>query len=295
MLADHARSRGIDFICTPFDDESVDLVADLRPAAIKVSSGDLTNHPLLSRIASKGYPVILSTGMSTLGEIEEALNVVRAAKPPGVIVLHCTSNYPTNPESANLRVIETIKRAFNVPVGYSDHTTGLEVAVAAVALGACVIEKHFTLNKSDTGPDHAMSLEPDELRALVRSIRTVELALGDGVKRVIDSESDIRIAARKSIHLSKSVQPNEVLTLDKICFLRPGDGIPPSLARYIIGRRVRHGLPMGHQLRFSDIEDIRVKLWRPKLDAPSRRNTELAEVLAIIPARVARSPFHGRI
>lgn len=255
MLAEHARARGIDFICTPFDDESVDLVADLHPAAIKVSSGDLTNHPLLRRIASKGYPVILSSGMSTLGEIEDALQVVRAAKPPLVIVLHCTSNYPASPESVNLRAMDTIRRAFAVPVGYSDHTTGLEIPIAAAALGACVIEKHFTLNKKDAGPDHAMSLEPDELQALVRSVRVVELALGDGIKRVVDSEVDTRVAARKSIHLSESVQAGEVLSLEKLRFMRPGNGIPPSMTDFVIGRRARYALPKGHQLRFSDIDE----------------------------------------
>ncbi|QUL99577.1 MAG: N-acetylneuraminate synthase [Candidatus Fermentithermobacillus carboniphilus] len=252
-LAEHARARGIDFICTPFDEESVELVAALQPAAIKVSSGDLTNHPLLKRIASKGYPVILSSGMATLGEVESALHVVENARPSLVIVLHCTSSYPADPKDVNLRAMETIRRAFAIPVGYSDHTLGIEVAIAAVALGACVIEKHFTLSRLDEGPDHAMSLEPIELQALVRSVRIVEQALGNGVKRVTDSEMDTRISARKSIHLAVDVSEGEVITLEKLCCLRPGDGISPSLLDLVVGRRARRQLAAGHKLNWQDI------------------------------------------
>lgn len=252
-LADHAQTRGIDFICTPFDEESVDIVAALKPAAIKVSSGDLTNHPLLKRIAVKGRTVILSAGMSTLGEIEAALRVVQDAHAPQVVVLHCTSNYPVDPKDVNLRAMETIRRAFAVPVGYSDHTLGTEVAIAAVAMGASVIEKHFTLSRSDEGPDHAMSLEPRELQTLVHSIRLVEQALGDGVKRVVDSELNTKAVARKSIHLAVDVAEGETLSLEKLCYMRPGDGIPPSMVDLVIGRRTCRRLLAGHKLTWQDI------------------------------------------
>lgn len=253
-LANYARNRGIDFVCTPFDEESLELVAFLRPAAIKVSSGDLTNHPFLRVAASKGYPMIISCGMSTIGEVEDALFVVRSAGCLDIVVLHCTSNYPASPESVNLRAMDTLRQAFAVPIGYSDHTVGLDIPIAAAAMGASVIEKHFTLRKSDRGPDHAMSLEPHELQALVSSIRVVERALGDGVKRVDRSELDTRLAARKSIHLAVAVSQGEVLSADKLCHLRPGDGISPSMIDLVIGRRVRSCLPAGHKLSLRDLQ-----------------------------------------
>lgn len=252
-LAEHARSRGIDFICTPFDGESVDVVASLDPAAIKVSSGDITDHPLLERIGSKGYAVILSSGMSTLGDIEAALGVLRKTQASPIVVLHCTSNYPANPKDINLRAMETIRRAFAVPVGYSDHTLGTEISVAAVAMGAAVIEKHFTLNRTDEGPDHAMSLTPEELQLMVRSIRLVEQALGDGVKRVADSELSTKLVARKSVHLAVDVAEGEILSEEKLCCMRPGDGIAPSMIGVVIGRRVGRKLPAGHKLDWQDI------------------------------------------
>lgn len=253
-LANHARNRGIDFVCTPFDEESLELVAALKPAAIKVSSGDLTNHPFLRNVASKGYPVILSSGMSTIGEVEDALRIVRSVGLLDIVLLHCTSNYPASPENVNLRAMNTLRQSFAVPVGYSDHTVGLEISIAAVAIGALVIEKHFTLKKSDRGPDHAMSLEPYELEALVSSIRVVERALGDGVKRVDRSELDTRIAARKSIHLAMAVSEGEVLSADKLCYLRPGDGIPPSMMNLVVGRQARSCLPAGHKLLIRDLQ-----------------------------------------
>ena len=185
--------HGILFLSTPFDEGSVDLLANLGVQAFKVASGDVTNFPLLIHIASKGRPVILSTGMSSLGEVEAAVRTLEHAGTRELALLHCVSNYPAEPGDANLRAMETMARAFRVPVGYSDHTLGIEVTLAAVALGACVVEKHFTLDRTLPGPDHHMSLEPDELATLIRGIRTVDAYLrGVAVEAMAASDNVLR-------------------------------------------------------------------------------------------------------
>src|SRR5690606_33903649 len=200
-LAEHARERGLVFLSTPFDSESVDLLATLPVPAYKIGSGDLTNMPLLQRVAALGLPVILSTGMATLGEVEEALTWLRQAGDPPVALLHCTSAYPAPYDALNLRAMETLRQAFGCPVGYSDHSLGIEVPVAAVAIGACILEKHLTLDRSLPGPDHAASLEPAEFSLMVQAIRHIEVALGSPVKAPQPVEEDVRLAARKSIIL----------------------------------------------------------------------------------------------
>ena len=238
-------SKGIIFISTPFDHGSVDVLGDLNVPAFKVGSGELTNWPLLEHIASKGKPVILSTGMAVLSEVDEALRVVQQAGAKDVIILHCVSNYPAAAAEINLRAMKTMSMAFPVNIGYSDHTVGIDVPLAAVALGATVIEKHFTLDKDMEGPDHAASLDPQELTDMVNGIRLVESALGDGIKKPQPSEKSTADVARRSLIAGADIAVGAVLERDMIEILRPGTGIPPSAIPYVLGRRFRQDVPAG--------------------------------------------------
>jgi N,N'-diacetyllegionaminate synthase len=245
VLQEYCDSRGIIFISTPFDHGSVDVLAELDVPAFKVGSGELTNWPLLEHISKKGKPVILSTGMATLSEVDEALRVVRDAGASDVIVLHCVSNYPASAEEVNLQAMRTMSRAFPVNIGYSDHTVGIEIPIAAVALGATVIEKHFTLDKTMEGPDHAASLEPSELKEMISSIRSVEAARGDGIKRPMPSELSTAAVARRSLVVGLDIAAGTVLEREMIEILRPGTGIPPSAIPYVLGRRFGQDVPSG--------------------------------------------------
>jgi N-acetylneuraminate synthase/N,N'-diacetyllegionaminate synthase len=238
-LADYAKKKGIIFLSSPFDKESVDLLEGMNVPAYKIASGEITNFPLLKHIAKKGKPIILSTGMSTLGEVEEALNVFRSEGIEEVILLHCVSNYPAMMVDVNLRALETLKQAFQIPVGFSDHTLGITVPIAAVALGACVIEKHFTLDRSLPGPDHKASLEPDELKEMVKAIRDVEKSLGDGLKRPTKSEEEIKRAARRSIVAKVDILKGTIIIEDMLDLKRPGTGIEPKYMEMIIGKRAK--------------------------------------------------------
>jgi N-acetylneuraminate synthase/N,N'-diacetyllegionaminate synthase len=235
-LADYAKEKEIMFLSSPFDKESVDLLYELDVPAFKIGSGEITNFPLLKHIARKGKPVILSTGMSTLGEVEEALNVIRSEGVEDVILLQCVSNYPTRIEDINLRAMGTLKQAFKVPVGLSDHTLGIIVPIAAVALGACVLEKHFTLDRNLPGPDHKASLEPDELKEMVNAIRDVEKALGKGIKRPTADEEEIKKAARRSVVAKVDIPEGAVITEDMLDVKRPGTGIEPRYMEGVIGK-----------------------------------------------------------
>lgn len=236
-LISHCQRHGIRFFSTGFDIESLDFLMGLGLDRIKVPSGEITNLPYLRRVAAHGKPVILSTGMASLGDIEAAIAVLQDG---GIVrqqitVLHCNTEYPTPMADVNLRAMRNIGRAFDVAVGYSDHTAGIEVAIAAVALGASVIEKHFTLDRNLPGPDHAASLEPEELKAMVAAIRNIELALGDGVKRPSPSESKNRPIARKSIVASRAIRVGQPFTEDNITTKRPGTGISPMRWDEVIG------------------------------------------------------------
>jgi N-acetylneuraminate synthase len=238
-LLEECRQAGIGFFSTGFDFASIDLLVELGADRIKVPSGEITNLPLLRHIAAKRLPVILSTGMSDMAEIEQALEVLETGGVPRtrITVLHCNTEYPTPLEDVNLRAMNAIGSAFGVAVGYSDHTLGIDVAVAAVALGACVIEKHFTLSRSLPGPDHQASLEPDELAAMVRAIRNVEIALsGSGVKEVAASERKNRAIARKSIVARRAIAQGEVFAPDNLATKRPGTGISPMRWDDVIGQ-----------------------------------------------------------
>ncbi|SES84618.1 N-acetylneuraminate synthase [Natronincola peptidivorans] len=236
-LIAYCTTKKIIFLSTPFDRESVDLLHRLHISMFKIASGEITNKPLLKYIAKKQKPMILSTGMSTLGEVEEALTWIYEEDNTQVTLLHCTSNYPTDMKDVNLRAMETLKKAFQVDVGYSDHTLGIEVPIAAAALGAKVIEKHLTLDKEMEGPDHKASLEPHELRQMVDSIRNIESALGSGIKKVAEGEKDTRIVARKSIVARQKITRGEVIAEEMLCIKRPGNGIPPKYMGQIVGQK----------------------------------------------------------
>lgn len=244
-LASYCRGNNILFMSTPFDDDSLDFLIELGVGVVKVASGELTNIPFLNRIASKNIPLIISTGMATLGEVETAVQAVEQAGHTDFVLLHCTSSYPTNPVDVNLRAMLTMQTAFDAPVGLSDHTMGIEIAIAAVALGAAVIEKHFTLDKDMDGPDHRSSLEPDEFSLLVRSIRTVEAAMGDGRKQPTISERDTANVVRKSLAAACNIENGTMLTEKMITAMRPGIGMPPRLKESLIGRRARVNITKG--------------------------------------------------
>lgn len=263
ILRDHCLAKGIDFISTPFDLESADLLVNkLNIDCIKISSGDITCAPLLLVIAKSRKQVILSTGMSTLAEIEQALGVLAFGylgwqeKPSKelfqqayccdegqkilkekVQLLHCTTEYPAPFEDVNLRVMDTLRHAFSLPVGFSDHTQGISVPIAAVAMGACIIEKHFTLDKNLPGPDHKASLEPDELTTMVQGIRQVELSMGKNVKIPVLSELKNKPIARKSLVARFPIKAGEIFTEQNLTFKRPGDGISPMEYWNIVGTK----------------------------------------------------------
>jgi N,N'-diacetyllegionaminate synthase len=238
-LIAHCGARGIRFFSTGFDTQSIDELVALGMDSFKIPSGEITNLPYLRHVGRYGRPVILSTGMSTLGEIEAALDVLEQAGTNRklVTVLHCNTEYPTPMVDVNLRAMRAIHDAFGVAVGYSDHTVGIEVAIAAVALGATVIEKHFTLDRSLPGPDHKASLEPDELKAMVKAIRNVEIALGDGIKRPTPSELKNRPIGRKSIVAARSIATGEVFSIDNVTIKRPGTGVSPMRWDELLGRK----------------------------------------------------------
>jgi N-acetylneuraminate synthase len=233
----HCRRVGIDFMSSPFDEDSADVLENLGLQRFKLGSGELTNLPLLAHVARKGKPLILSTGMATLGEVEAALDAFHKHGGTDVTLLHCVTQYPTPVEQVNLRAMLTLHAAFGVPVGYSDHTEGTEVAIAAVALGARVIEKHFTLDRCMEGPDHKASLEPGELARMVREIHSVCLALGDGIKRPALCEVANIPIARKSIVAARSIMKGAVISKEDLSIKRPGHGIAPADLDKIIGLR----------------------------------------------------------
>jgi N-acetylneuraminate synthase len=240
-LIDECRVHGIGFFSTAFDVDSFALLEDLGLNLVKIPSGEITNLPLMQRMARSGHPILLSTGMSSVGEIDAALGVIEQAGTPRsrVTLLHCNTAYPTPADDVNLRAMASLKAAFGVEVGYSDHTVGIEMPIAAVALGATVIEKHFTLDRGLPGPDHRASLEPAEFEAMVRAIRNVERALGDGVKHPTPSELENRAIARKSLVASRAIQAGERFSADNLTAKRPGTGISPMRWDDVIGRAAK--------------------------------------------------------
>ena len=233
------EETGIGFMSTPFDLVSIDLLAELGQDYMKVPSGEITNLPYLERIAYHGIPVIISTGMATTEEARRAIDILTSGPltTDNITVLHCNTQYPTPMRDVNLRAMLTLRDALGVKTGYSDHTTGIEVPVAAAALGAAVVEKHFTLSRELPGPDHKASLEPQELKQMVRAIRNIELALGSSDKHVTDSERGNMAVARKSIVALRDIKEGEILTEENITTKRPGNGISPMRWHEILGTR----------------------------------------------------------
>lgn len=254
-IREHCAKRGILFFSTPFDELSADALETLGVALFKLPSGEITNLPFLRHVASKRKPIILSTGMSTLAEVAQAVAAIREAGDPPLALLHCVSAYPAPASEMNLRAMDTLRERFGCPVGLSDHTLGIEVAAAAVARGATIVEKHFTLDKRLPGPDHLASLEPGELARLVRAIRTVEAALGDGEKRPMPSEMDTRRVARKSLVTARPIRAGEKLTADLVAIKRPGTGISPADLPRVLGRTVRRDLAADEMIDWAAIDE----------------------------------------
>jgi N-acetylneuraminate synthase len=244
-LMRYCQDKGILFMSSPFDEMSADLLDEIDVAVFKVPSGEITNLPFLGHIARKQKPMLISTGMSYLSEVEMAVRTVEEEQNRDYVLLQCTSNYPANPADANLSAMESMAAAFGALVGYSDHTQGIEVPLAAVALGACVIEKHLTTDRTLPGPDHLASLEPEEFTVMVRAIRIVESALGHGRKEPAASEANTASVARKSLVSSMNIPAGTVLTKEFIAIKRPGTGLPPAMLPHLIGRTARAAISEG--------------------------------------------------
>ena len=247
---------GIKFLSTPFDHPSIEILHEIGMDCFKIPSGEITHKRFLERIGSFGLEVILSTGMSELSEIERALNtlVKSGTNFDQITVLQCTSQYPCPYEDINLKAMQTIQKAFGCHVGLSDHSVGIEVSIAAVAMGASLIEKHFTLDKNMIGPDHLASLSPDELGQMIRSIRNVELALGDGIKTARESEKPNILVGRKSIHAVKAMAAGSTIEFDDLIMKRPSDGISPYDEALIIGRTLKVDIEADHQFRLEEFQ-----------------------------------------
>ena len=256
----YCKGKNIIFMSTPFDAESADMLDMLGMKIFKIPSGEITNKPLIEHIALKRKPLILSTGMSYIGEVEKAIGWINERwktlnERPQLTLLHCVSNYPAQPEDSNLLAIKTMEKVFRLPVGYSDHTPGIEVAIAAVALGAKVIEKHFTLDRNMEGPDHKASLEPDGFKTMVKAIRSVEKSLGDGIKRPAKNEEDTKIAARRSLVAARDITAGKIISSDDIAVKRPGDGILPEFKDIIVGMKARQDIAADSVIKWEYLKD----------------------------------------
>lgn len=253
-LSKRAEKRRVIMLSTAFDEASVDFLETLNVPAYKIGSGDLTNLPLIEHVAKKGKPVILSTGMGTLDEVRRAVAAIREQGNQRIILLQCVSSYPSDPAASNLRAMQTLRETFHVPVGFSDHTLGIEVALAAAALGAVVIEKHFTLSRKLTGPDHEASLEPEDFQQMVRGVRTVEEALGKPEKVPTEEEMKMRLVSRRSIVASRDIGKGEVITKEMLAMKRPGTGIQPSDLPAILGKRAARRIKPDEVLTWEMVE-----------------------------------------
>lgn len=255
-LKTHCDDTGILYLCTPYEVKSADLLERIGVAAYKIASTDTTNIPFLRYIARKGIPVILSTGMSSLGEVEEAINELKLHGLDGkIVILQCTSEYPAPINETNLRAMKTMEQAFGCPIGFSDHTLGIGASPWAVAAGACVIEKHFTLDRNMEGPDHRASIEPKELAKLIRTIRDVEAALGDGIKRPMPSELPNKTRMQKSLVATRSLAVGETIRGTDITCKRPGSGLPPIWFDRVVGKKT------AKQIQKEEMLDLDSIIW----------------------------------
>ena len=253
-LKKYCDKKGIMFLSTPFDHQSIDFLYNLVDI-YKIPSGEIINGPYLKHIAAKNKSIIMSAGMANLGEVEEAINTIREVNSKAKIsLLHCTTNYPTPYEEVNLKAMQTLAAAFKLPVGYSDHTLGIEVPVAAVAMGAKIIEKHFTLDKNLQGPDHKASLEPDELKEMVRAIKNIEVALGNGIKKPDKSEIEIMKVARRSLIATRDVRVGEIIKESDIAIKRPGTGILPKFKEIVIGMKLINDIRQDEPFRWENFK-----------------------------------------
>lgn len=256
VLKERCDNIGIDFMSTPFDQESVDLLERLAVPVYKMSSGDITNKPLLQYVADKHKPMIISTGMCTMDEVHEAIGWIEQRNNLQITILHCTSNYPTPYNEVNMNAMLTLRQEFSYDVGYSDHTKGIIIPIMAAAMGATVIEKHFTLDKHMEGPDHKASLDIIELKEMVAAIKNIEMAGGDGIKRPTKSEMSTRDVARKSIVLRRAMKKGEILRLEDMDMKRPGNGIPPKYVDIINGKRLVRDVAVEEVLEFKDVDGV---------------------------------------
>ncbi len=254
-LKRYSESKNVQFLSTPDDYKSLDFLADeLDLPILKIGSGEVTNIPFLRRFGQKKKPIILSTGMSSIGEVEKAYYTLLDAGAPSVTILHCTSNYPAPLDSVNLKAMNTLATVFNTEVGYSDHTEGIEVSVAAVALGAKVIEKHYTIDKTLPGPDHKASLDPTELKSLVHQIRNVELAIsGNGIKLLHESEVETKKIVQKGIYLDRDIKKGDVITDNHLIMKRPVSFLSASDYDFIVGRKINEDLKKGVAIKINNV------------------------------------------
>ncbi|WIM39811.1 N-acetylneuraminate synthase [Paenibacillus sp. PK4536] len=250
VLKKYCEEQNIDFLSTPFDEESATFLDSIGIDAFKIGSGDMNNIPFLEQINKYKRPVLLSTGMSNLEEVREPLEALGDCS---VAILHCTSDYPAPLEDVNLNAIHTLYKEYRQVTGYSDHTSGIEIAIAATVMGARIIEKHFTLDRSLPGPDHKASLEPSDFAKMVGAIRNVELALGDGVKRCMPSEENTKIVARKSIVMACAQKAGHILALSDLVIKRPGTGIEPRFYRELVGKKLIHDMQEDQLLQWDDL------------------------------------------
>lgn len=252
ILRDYAKANNVLFLSSPFDKKSVDLLEDIDVPIYKLGSGELNNFDLIEYVENTDKPLILSTGMATIDEIRETYDFIKNKE--NLILLHCITGYPTGFDEANLNFIKTLQNSFDVPIGFSDHSPGIELPIAATALGSCVIEKHFTIDKSLPGPDHKASLNPEEFKAMVDAIRHVEMAMGDGIRRLSENERAIKDVARKSIVAKAPIKKGEILTKDNLAFKRPGNGIEPKYIDKVVNRKACRDLDADHVLSYEDLE-----------------------------------------
>lgn len=252
-IRDHADHVGITFLSTPPDPSDVDFLVKLGVPALKVASMDIVNYPLLQHVGQQGLPVILSTGMADIGEIEKGITTLQQAGCRQLVLLHCITNYPIRDDEANLRVMETLSKTFCLPVGFSDHSPGIFVPVAAAALGACIIEKHFTLDKNLSGPDHAASLDPGEFKNMVHGIRTAQFALGHPVRKPLPVELENRKTMRRSLVASTDLEEGTLLTREHFAMKRPLAGLGAEFMEHMIGRRLKRSLPKNATFKLADI------------------------------------------
>lgn len=253
IIADYSAQKGIIFLSTPYDREAVDLLEEIDVPAYKIGSGDITFLSFIQYIAKKNKPIILSTGASCLGQIEEAVNVIRSIGNNEIILLQCITNYPTPIEQANVKAMRTLKNVFRVPVGYSDHTVGRIVPLGAVGLGACIIEKHFTFDKTRPGPDHPFAMDVKEFSVMVKDIRLLEKALGSYVKEIYSAERETVILQRRSLYASKDISEGEVITEEMTEALRPAKGLLPKEISKIVGRKARRTIKRGEMIKWEMI------------------------------------------